>query len=123
MRGKMSSNLNPVDQDSRTWGMLAHLSTFAGYVVPCGNIIGPLVILLTKKDQMPFVEKHAKEALNFQLSVFIYTIFSVMLACIFVGIFTMIAVLICSLIFPIIAAVKANEGVMYRYPLSIRFIS
>jgi uncharacterized protein len=119
----MSNNLNPIDQDNRTWGMLAHLSTFAGYAVPLGNIIGPLVILLIKKDQMSFVEANAKEALNFQISILIYIVISVILAFFFIGFLTLFAVIICDLIFTIVAAVKANEGVVYRYPLSIKFVN
>jgi uncharacterized Tic20 family protein len=118
-----NNSSNQIDKDSRTWGMLAHLSTFAGYVIPFGNIIGPLVILLTKKDQMPFVEDQAKEALNFQLSMLIYFIISFILVCLFVGVFLIIGLLVLDLVFTIIAAVKANEGVLYRYPFKIVFIN
>jgi uncharacterized protein len=112
----MINNPNPIDQDSKTWGMLVHLSALLT------GFIGPLVILLVKKGQMPFVEENAKEALNFQISVLIYVIISVILACVFIGIFTMIAVVVCNLIFTVMAAVQANEGKVYRYPLCIKFI-
>jgi uncharacterized protein len=107
---------SPIDQDSKTWGMLVHLSTLIG------GFIGPLVILLIKKGQMSWVEEHAKEALNFQISILIYMIVSFVLSCFMIGIPLLIAIPIFSLVVTIIATVKANEGVMYRYPLKITFI-
>jgi uncharacterized protein len=112
----MNNNPNPVDQDSRTWGMLVHLSALLG------SFVGPLVILLIKKGEMPFVEEHAKEALNFQISIIIYLIVSFFLSCFFIGIPLLFGIPIFSLIVTIIATVKANEGMMYRYPLSIKFV-
>jgi uncharacterized protein len=117
----MSNNLNQIDQESRTWGMIAHLSTFAGYVIPLGNIVGPLVIWILKKDQMEFVNDQGKEALNFQLSVLIYLIVCIILCFVVIGFFLLIALLIFDLVVTIIAAVRANEGVRYRYPMRIAF--
>jgi uncharacterized protein len=107
---------NPIDSDSKTWSMLVHLSTLIG------GFIGPLVILLIKKGQMPWVEEHAKEALNFQISILIYMLVSLVLSCFFIGIPLLIAIPIFSLVVTIMATVKANEGGMYRYPLKIPFI-
>jgi uncharacterized protein len=122
-RGNMSNNPNPLDQDIRTWGMLAHLSTFLGYLVPFGSIIAPLMILLIKKDKMPFAEAHAKEALNFQLSVLIYMIISLVLAFMNSGFFAFIAIIIVwNSVFTIVAAFNAHEGAMYRYTIAIQFI-
>ncbi|AMW30250.1 MULTISPECIES: DUF4870 domain-containing protein [Arthrospira] len=75
----MTNRRNQIDQESRTWGMIAHLSSFVGYVIPVANIVGPLVIWLLKKDEMPFVEDQAKEALNFQISILIYLCVSIVL--------------------------------------------
>lgn len=113
----------PLSQDERTWGMLCHLSALAGYIIPFGNIVGPLVVWLIKKDEMPFVEDQGKEALNFQISVTIYVIVSFVLIFVLIGIFLLIAVGIFSLVMLIIAAIKANQGEAYRYPLCIRFIA
>src|SRR4030095_4613838 len=109
-------------KDERTWGMLAHLSALAGYVIPFGNIVGPLVIWLLKKDQSSFVDDQGKEALNFQISLNIYFIISGILILLLVGIPLLIVLPIFGLIMIIIAAIKANEGVPYRYPLTIRLI-
>ena len=114
--------MNAIDKEARTFGMLCHLSALAGYFIPFGNILGPLVFWLLKKDQHPFVDDQGKESLNFQISCFLYLIISAILIVIFVGIVLMIAIGIFELIFIIIATVKANEGVAFRYPLTIRFI-
>lgn len=107
-----------VSQDEKTLGMLAHLLALAGFIVPFGNIIGPLVIWLLKKDELPFVDHHGKESLNFQISIFIYSIIAVIL----IGFPLLAAILIFDLVVVITAAVKANSGEEYAYPLSIRFI-
>ncbi|TVU52447.1 MAG: DUF4870 domain-containing protein [Arthrospira sp. PLM2.Bin9] len=118
----MTNRRNQIDQESRTWGMIAHLSSFVGYVIPVANIVGPLVIWLLKKDEMPFVEDQAKEALNFQISILIYLCVSIVLILFLIGIPLLFAVLVFDLIFTIVAASKANEGIRYRYPLTLRFI-
>lgn len=111
-----------VSQDEKTLGMLAHLLALAGFIVPFGNIIGPLVIWLLKKDELPFVDRHGKESLNFQISIFIYSIIAGLLCLILIGFPLLAAILIFDLVVVITAAVKANSGEEYAYPLSIRFI-
>ena len=128
-----TAGTSPVSSEERQWGMFAHLSmllaglltSFAG---GWGWFIGPLVIWLVKKDTMPFVEDQAKEALNF--SILITGIFVVLFV---LGILTlglgflitipiMVIVGLVALVLTVIAAMKANEGVRYRYPFNIRFI-
>lgn len=109
--------------EERTFGLLAHLLALAGYVFPFGNIIGPLVIWLMKKDQYPFVDDQGKESLNFQISMMIYMAVSAVLILIGIGIVLVPAVALVDLIFVIIAATQANQGIAYRYPLCIRFIN
>ncbi|HEY3366288.1 MAG TPA: DUF4870 domain-containing protein [Symbiobacteriaceae bacterium] len=97
--------------------LLAHLlSLFFGF-------IPPLVVYLVKKDQSAFAGEHAKEALNFQLSMIIYYLGAGILVILLVGILLLPLLYIFSLIFIIIATIKAANGEMYRYPLTIRFIS
>lgn len=120
--GNMTNRRNQIDKESRTWGMIAHLSSFVGYVIPVANIVGPLVIWLLKKDEMPFVEDQAKEALNFQISILIYLFVSIVLIVFLIGIPLLFGVLVFDWIFTIVAASKANEGIGYRYPLTLRFI-
>ncbi|MGH8281921.1 MAG: DUF4870 domain-containing protein [Gammaproteobacteria bacterium] len=106
----------------RNWGMAAHLSALAGYVIPFGSIIGPLVVWLMKKDEMPFVNVQGKEALNFQITVVIAALISVVLILVIIGIFLLWALAIIDLIFIIVAAIQASKGVDYRYPISLRLI-
>lgn len=109
--------------DERTWAMLCHLSAFAGYLVPFGNILGPLVIWLIKKDEYPLVNDQGKEALNFQISITIWVAVALVLSFVLIGIPLLVAIIIFSVVMTIIAAVKANGGESYRYPLTIRLVN
>jgi uncharacterized Tic20 family protein len=114
---------SPISQEERTWALAAHLSALVGYVmIPLGNIIAPLVIWLIQKDKMPFVDDQGKEALNFQISMSIYAIACVPFVFFLIGIPMLLAVGLVGIVFLIVAAIKANEGIHYRYPLTIRFI-
>ena len=106
----------PPDKDSKTMGMLAHLlAIFTGF-------IGPLVIWLIKKDTSPFVDDQGKESLNFQLTVLIGYLIGGATSCLFIGLLILPAVWLISLIFAIIATMKANNGEAYRYPFALRLI-
>ncbi len=121
--GSVSKPPKPHDSDERMWAMFCHLSTLAGYVMPFGNIVGPLVVWMIKKDEYPLVDDQGKEALNFQISITIWMIISLLLCFVLVGIPILIGLGIFDLIVTIIAAVQANSGNYYRYPLTIRFIA
>ena len=104
------------DKDARMWGMLCHLTAlFAGFV-------GPLIVWLIKKDEIPFVDDQGKEALNFQITVAIAVFVSFLLCFVVIGFLLLPVVGIGALVLTIIAAVKANGGEAYRYPITIRFI-
>ncbi|MHC4456928.1 MAG: DUF4870 domain-containing protein [Planctomycetota bacterium] len=112
-----------IEKDARLWGMLCHLLGLAGLIMPVvGNIVGPLVIWQIKKDEFPFVDEQGKEAVNFQISMTMYGVISGVLTIVCIGFFMLAAVYIVDLVFLLIAAVKANNGQSYRYPLTIRFI-
>jgi len=112
-----------LDKDARMWAMICHLAALAGLVVPVvGCIVGPLVVWQIKKEEFPFVDEQGKEAVNFQISMLIYGIVAGLLCFACVGVVLLPAVVIFDFIFMLIAAVKANDGYHYRYPLSIRFI-
>jgi uncharacterized protein len=113
----------PVDKKERMWAMFCHLTALALFVgIPFGNIIGPLLIWIIKKDEYPLVDQHGKESLNFQISMTIYAIISFFLVFVFVGFFLLFVLLITDLILVIKGVVKANDGQPFRYPLTIRFI-
>ena len=108
----------------RQWGMFAHLSAFSACVgIPFGNIVGPLIMFLIKKDEYPFGGDQAKEALNFNISCTLYLLISIALFVVIIGFILFLILGVFWLVATIIAAVRSNEGVSYRYPLCIRFVS
>lgn len=116
------TTLPPAPVQSRTWEVLCHVSALAGYVIPLGNIIGPLLIWLIKRAEVPDVDAHGKEAMNFQISVTIYAVVCLLLVFVVIGFFLLIALGIAALVLTIIASIKASSGELYRYPLTIRLI-
>jgi uncharacterized Tic20 family protein len=104
------------DKDAKTMAMLSHL---LGILI---GFLGPLIIWLLKKDASPFVDDQGKESLNFQLTLLIGYIIAGATSCLFIGMLIFPVVWIVGLIFGIMGAMKANEGVAYRYPINIRFI-
>jgi uncharacterized Tic20 family protein len=112
-----------VNKDARMWAMICHLAGLAGLVVPVvGCVIGPLIVWQIKKEEFPFVDEQGKEAVNFQISMLIYGVVAALLIFACIGTVLLPAVAVFDLIFLLIAAVKANDGHHYRYPLTIRFI-
>ena len=113
--------------EERQWAMFAHLSAIVGALIGL-SFLGPLVVWLVKKETMPFVDDQGKEALNFNIMLLI--VFAVLWALTFVtlgiGILLtgplMFIVGVAALVLVIIAGIKANEGVAYRYPFSTRLI-
>ena len=119
------TNVSPsgVSADERQWAMFAHLSALSGLIIPFGNVLGPLIIWLMKKETMPFVDEQAKEALNFQITVALALVVSAILIVVVIGFILMLVVGIAALILTIMAGIKANEGVSYRYPFTLRLIT
>jgi len=108
--------------DEKQMAMFCHLSAFAGLIIPFGTIIGPLIIWLMKKDQSEYIDYHGKEVLNFQITMAIAFAISFVLMFILIGFFLLIGLAIFELIVIIIGAIKANDGLRYQYPFSIKFI-
>ena len=119
--------------EEKQWGMFGHLSALTGVVTGgLGNFLGPLIIWQMKKDTLPFAADQAKEALNFNITVLIVAVVFGVIGAIFTAItlgFGAILVVPLGLVlgaawlvFTIMAAMKANEGIAYRYPLTIRLI-
>ncbi len=119
---------------------LIHLSAFFGYVIPFGAIVGPLVIWEINKDKSEFVDENGKEAINFNLSYLLYTfllglsvvpfiirtvlselhhldLFGIITAGSIIGLIAIV-----KFVLIILAAVAANRGEVYHYPLTIKFI-
>ncbi len=122
-----------ISAEERQWAMFAHLSALAGGLLTSavggwGFFIGPLVIWLMKKDTMPFVDDQAKEALNFNIMVTAIFVILLILTILSLGIGALLTVPVMlivgigALVFVIIAAMKANQGIAYRYPVNVRLI-
>ena len=120
----------PIDDNAKQWALFAHLSALLGSLVGGLSFLGPLIIYLVKKDEHPYIADQAREALNFNLSVLLYFVVggiaTFVLIFVLVGLLlipVLIAMGIAWLVLVIIAAVRANRGEAYRYPLTIRFVS
>ena len=109
------------ESDARMWAMLAHLSALTGIFTVVGSVVGPLIVWQIQKEKSAFIDYHGKEALNFNITVAIAAAVSFILMFILIGIFLLWVIGTAWLVFTIIAAIKANNGEYYRYPVSIRF--
>lgn len=105
-----------VSSDERTMAILAHLLSIFFWIFP------GLIIYLLKKDESSYVAEHAKEALNFQISLTIFYIISGVLMLVLIGILFFVILYFANIILCIIATVKANDNILYRYPFSIRLV-
>ena len=103
------------DKNARTFAMLCHLLGIFGF-------LGPLIVWLIKKDDHKFIDTQGKAALNWQISVVIYSFVSWLLIFLVIGVVLLPALMVMNLIFCIIGAVKANDGIEYSYPLAIKFL-
>ena len=110
-------------ENERTWGMLAHLAAFAGLVLPLiGNVVGPLLVRHSWRERSAFVGEQALESLNFNISVSLGAVVCWILMWVFVGFLLGLALFITWLALTLIAAIRASEGVDYRYPFSLRLV-
>jgi uncharacterized protein len=102
----------------KIWSMLSHLSALLGV-----GFVLPLVVYLAMRRESEYVATNAREALNFHISVLIYSLCCIPLAFILIGIPLLIVLGLSSLVLAIMATVKASNGMCYRYPLTLRFVS
>ncbi len=112
----MTVRMTELPQQEKQWALYSHLSPLVS------SFVGPLVIWQMKRGEMPFAGNEAKEALNFQLSIFLYALLSALLVVVLVGVFMLAAIYVFNIAMILMAAAKANQGVAYRYPLTIRFV-
>jgi uncharacterized protein len=119
-----------IEKQERVWAMFCHLAGLAGLspILPViGSTVAPLVIWQLKGDELPFVAEQGRRAVNFQLSMLLYVAIGAIVCFASLVAIRLIPVVFCvaglvDLIFVLIAAVKANRGEHYRYPLTIRFL-
>ena len=108
--------------EERNWAVGCHLAALSGLVSGIGFILGPLIVWLYKKDESAFVSDQGKEALNFQISMLIYFVAACALVFVLIGIPALVIFGIIDLVCIVMGAVKASEGVAYRYPLNLRLL-
>lgn len=109
-------------QEERQMGLFLHLSQLANIIIPLAGVILPIVLWQTQKDKMPALDAHGKMVVNWLISSIIYAVISVVLMIVLVGFITMMAVAVMGIVFPIIGAIKANNGELWEYPLTIKFL-
>ena len=103
--------------NDKIWTILCHLSFFVGL-----PFLLPLVVYLAMKDDSAYVRENAREALNFHISVLIYSLCCLPLVFLVIGIPLLVIIGIASLILAVVAAIKASDGQCYRYPLTLRLV-
>lgn len=108
--------------DQKQMGMFLHLSQLLNFLIPFGGIIAPIVLWQMKKDEMPALDAHGKMVTNWLISAMIYGIVSAVLSIILVGFLLLLALGIMTVVFPIIGGIKANNGELWEYPLTIKFL-
>lgn len=110
-----------LEGQSRLWGMILHFSQFGGHLIPGAGWVAPIVIWQLKKDELPDLDAHGKNVANWLISFFIYAAVCVPLCFVFVGIPLLIILGVLCVVFAVIGGLKANNGEVWRYPLSITF--
>jgi len=120
----MEPTTTATSSNVRTWCVLAHATALAGFFVPwAGHIVGPLIVWLAKRGDSTEIDAHGKASLNFQISMLIYNAIAAILCLVLVG-FVILGILhILNIVFVIIASIQASDGKLYRYPITIRFLS
>ena len=111
-----------MEKETRNWAMFLHLSLLSGFLIPFAGLIAPIVIWQLKKEEMPEIDAHGKMVANFILSMLIYGVVSALLTFVVIGIFLLIALSVIGVVFPIIGGIKANSGVLWKYPLTLELI-
>lgn len=103
-------------------GMFLHLSQLLNFIIPFGGVVAPILIWQFKKDEIPALDAHGKMVTNWVISAAIYGVVSAVLCIVLIGFLGLAALFIMGIVFPIIGAIKANNGEFYEYPLTIKFL-
>lgn len=104
--------------------VITHLSQLISLVTGFGSLIVPLILWVTQKEKVYKMDEHGKNIINFQLSLLVYCLICIPLILLFgLGLVGLIVLGVLSIIFPIVNAIKANNGETPKYPLSLNFIS
>lgn len=112
-----------VNSDDRTWAVLVHAAAFTGFLVPFGNILGPLIIWSLKKEESAFVNANGKQAVNFQLTWTIYLVLAAISLVILIGFVLLPLVAMVWFVSVVLAIIEAGNDGVYDYPLTVDFVA
>ena len=108
--------------EDRNWCMFIHLSQFCVYIIPLAGLIAPLILWLLKKDRSALIDLHGRIVMNWIITEFILFIVFTILILVIVGIPLLLGLLVVSFVFPILGAVKVQNGETWIYPFSFKFL-
>ncbi len=111
-----------MDTNGRMWAMLLHLSVFAGYIAPLAGLVVPILIWQLKKSEFPEIDAHGKVVCNFLISFLIYAAVATLLVFLIIGVPLLMALGVAAVVLPIIGGIKANNGELWPYPMTIQFL-
>jgi hypothetical protein len=120
--GAQSLKIVSGNKEANQWAMFVHFSLFAGYLLPLAGLVLPIILWQIKKDQYPFVDVHGKIVVNWIISLVIYAAVCAILVFVVIGIIGFILLGVLTIIFPIIGGIKANQGEIWEYPMTIKFL-
>jgi uncharacterized Tic20 family protein len=112
-----------ISSDERTWAIIAHASALVGFIVPFGNILGPVLVWAIKKEDSQFIDENGKAAINFQITWTILIILVGLTILVGIGVFLVPIVGIAWVILVVIAILRTSNDQVYHYPLTIDLIS
>ncbi|EGF29918.1 DUF4870 domain-containing protein [Rhodopirellula baltica] len=113
---------NEPDSNANTWAMILHFSQFAGYVVPIAGFLAPIVIWQLKKEDIPSLDLHGRNVTNWLITQFLLSVLCWILLFVGIGVLGFLILAVLSVIFPIIGGIKASQGEVWKYPMTIRFV-
>ncbi len=108
-----------MSKETRQWAMMLHFSILAGFVIPFAGLIAPILIWQLKKEDMPEIVPHAHVVMNWLITAMVYGAISIVLMFVLIGIPLMFAVGIATIVFSIIGGIKANDGELWEYPMTL----
>jgi uncharacterized Tic20 family protein len=120
---RSAGSFDQVTSEERNWAVAAQLAGFAKYLIPFSNIAITFVIWLSKRDESPFIELHARESMNFQITMAIYWVVSIILSWVLIGFLLLVVLMAFDLVVVIRGALAASRGERYHYPASLRLVS
>ena len=104
------------DRETNQWAMFLHFSILAGWIIPLGGLIVPILIWQLKKDELPGIVPHAHVVINWIITSLVYALICFVLTFVLIGLLGFVILGLATVIFAIIGGIKANEGTLWEYP-------